>query len=54
METKIKMKFKNMNLNCGECKLVVCPGWAVELCTLDVTRIDDMVEFFTRVMRRKH
>ena len=65
MLNKVKMNYKNMhrgNLKCEECELdeeetqehmVVCPGWAMELGTLDVTRMDDMVEFFTRVMRRK-
>ena len=65
MVPKIKMNFKNMhrsNLKCEECELgeeesqehlVECPGWAVELNTLDVTRMDDRVEFFTRVLRRK-
>ena len=65
MVPKIKMNFKSMhrsNLKCEECELdkeetqehmAVCPGWAVELGTLDVTRMADKVEFFTRVLRRK-
>ena len=65
MVPKVKMNYKNMhkgNLKCEECDLdedesqehmVVCPGWAEELGSLDVTRLADKVEFFTRVLRRK-
>ena len=59
------MNYKSMhtdNLDCEECDMIeketqehimVCPGRAVELGSLDVTRIEDRVEFFVRVMRRK-
>ena len=65
MVQRVKMNFKSMhrsNLKCEECELEeeesqehmeVCPGWAMELGTLDVTRMEDRVEFFTRVLRRK-
>ena len=61
----VKMNYKSMhrdNLDCKECDMnekvtqehtMVCPGRAVELGSLDVTRIRDRVEFFSRVMRRK-
>ena len=65
MVKNVKGNFKNMfknNLMCEECEegkeetqehLMVCPGWREELGSLDVTGIQDRVEFFTRIMKRK-
>ena len=33
--------------------LLVCPGWAEEVASLDVTRLEDKVEFYTKVMKKK-
>jgi len=62
MVKNVKGNFKNMfknNLMCEEGKeetqehLMECPGWREELGSLDVTGIQDRVEFFTRIMKRK-
>ena len=65
MVKKVKMNFKSMyrkNLKCEECDqeeeetqehLLVCPGWAEQVGSLDTTRIEDRVEFFIRVMKLK-
>ena len=65
MVAKVKMNFKNLhrnNLKCEECEMdeeetqehmAVCPGWAVERGSLDVTRMADRIEFFFKVLRRK-
>ena len=65
MVPKVKMNFKNMhrnNLKCEECgkeeeetqeHVEVCPAWSGEMGYLDMTRMADRIEFFTRVLRRK-
>ena len=65
MVKKVKMNFKNMNKNnlkCEKCELaaeetqehlMVCPGWVEELGSLDTTTMEDRVEFFIRVMKKK-
>ena len=65
MVKKVKMNFKGLfkdNLKCEKCELeqdetqehlMVCPGWAEERGSLDVTGMDDRVEFFTRVCKKK-
>ena len=65
MVKKVKMNYKNMhrkNLKCEECDqeedetqehLLVCPGWAEQMGSLDITTIEDRVEFFIRVMKLK-
>ena len=65
MVKKVKMNFKSMylkNLKCEACDqeedetqehLLVCPGWAEQVGSLDTTRIEDRVEFFIRVMKLK-
>ena len=65
MVKKVEMNFKSMywkNLKCEECDqeeeetqehLLVCPGWAEQVGSLDTTRIEDRVEFFIRVMKLK-
>ena len=65
MLMKVKMNFKGKhrdNLKCENCDamedetqehIMVCPAWAEEMGSLDVTTLKDQVEFFSRVMRRK-
>ena len=65
MLKKVKANFKGMNrgnLKCDFCEteeeesqehVMVCPGWREEMGTLDTTRMEDMVEFFCRVMKKK-
>ena len=65
MTKKVKANFKNMNresLKCDNCDededetqehVTSCPGWRDELGSLDVHRMEDAVEFFSRVMRKK-
>ena len=65
MVKKVKMNYKSMhrqNLKCENCELgaeetqehlMVCPGWAEELGSLDTTTMEGKVEFFIRVMKKK-
>ena len=65
MMKKVKMNYKSMhrqNLKCENCELgaeetqehlMVCPGWAEELGSLDTTTMEGKVEFFIRVMKKK-
>ena len=65
MLKKVKMNYKNNhrdNLKCENCDwmedesqehIMICPAWKEEVGSLDVTVMNDQVEFFTRVMRRK-
>ena len=65
MMMKVKANFKNGNresLKCDNCQeeedetqehMMSCPGWRDELGSLDVLRLEDAVEFFTRVLRKK-
>ena len=65
MVKNVKMNYKSMhrkNLKCEKCELaaeetqehlMVCPGWAEELGSLDTTTMEDRVEFFIRVMKKK-
>ena len=64
MVKNVKKNFRNMyrDVKCEYCEeeeeesqehMMVCPGWVEELATLDVIKIKDQVEFFSRVMKRK-
>ena len=60
----VKMNFKNMyksNLKCETCKdenetqehLMECPRWEEERKGLDLMRMEDMVKFFTNILKEK-
>ena len=65
MMMKVKINFKNMNketLKCDNCDLdedetqehvLSCPGWRDELGDLDILKMEDQVEFFSRVLKKK-
>ena len=65
MMKKVKANFKSMNrgnLNCDFCDMdevesqehvMLCPGWREEMGSLDMKRMEDAVEFFCRVMKKK-
>ena len=64
MVKNVKKNFRNMyrDVKCEYCEeeeeesqehMMVCPGWVEEMATLDVIKIKDQVEFFSRVMKRK-
>ena len=65
MVKHVKMNFKNLhkgNLNCDKCgggveetqeHMLECVGWEEERGSLDMRRIMDQVEFFTRVGKTK-
>ena len=59
---KVKMNLKGLYKDNLKCELVedetqeqlrVCPGWAEERGSLNMTGMDDRVEFFTRVCKKK-
>ena len=61
---RVKMNFKNMyknNLKCETCKdenetqehVMVCPRWQEERMGLDLMRMEDMVKFFTNILKEK-
>ena len=61
---RVKMNFKNMyknNLKCETCKdenetqehVMVCPRWEEERRGLDLMRMEDMVKFFTNILKEK-
>ena len=64
MVKSIKLNFKNMysDLNCGHCDMgeqesqahtMMCQGWEEERRGLDLTQIEDTVQFFTRILQEK-
>ena len=65
MVKTIKMNFKNShkhNLLCDRCDLredetqchtMACPGWKEQRAGLDLSRLDDMVTFLTRILQDK-
>ena len=64
MVKNVKKNFRNMysDVKCEYCDeeeeesqghMMVCPGWVEEMAALDMIKIEDQVEFFSRVMKRK-
>ena len=64
MVQRVKMNFKNMykeNLGCEYCEaeyetqehVMVCEKWKAQRGNLDMYRMSDMVEFFTKVLKEK-
>ena len=65
MVKKVKRNFRNMyrdNLICENCDMreeetqehvMECPAWREELGELDMNRMEDQVEFYIRVMKKK-
>ena len=65
MVSKVRMNFKNMfkeSLKCDKCDmredetqehLMLCPGWAEERVDLDMYRVEDQVEFFHKILKKK-
>ena len=65
MVKTLKMNFKNSNkgnLMCDRCDLnenetqchtMTCPGWEEQRVGLDLSRLSDMVTFFSRILEDK-
>ena len=65
MVNKVRMNFKNMfkeSLKCDKCDmgedetqehLMLCPGWTEERGSLDMFKVEDQVEFFHKMLKKK-
>ena len=65
MVNKVRMNFKNMfkeSLKCDKCEmredetqehLMLCPGWMEERGDLDMYKVEDQVEFFHKMLKKK-